>query len=174
MSRAPAMQLDRCPHRGWRRQQLSVQVAPSHPSPHTAGSMPSSTSATILGVGAILLWSSLASLTVLKGSVPPFETTAIAFAIGGVVLVAAALLRRRARQLLPTPASLALGIYGLFCYHALYFAALRLAASPAAALSASPSGLLTAPVSGRLPTPPPKPQHPACAPPRLWSAHTSA
>src|SRR5262249_36714989 len=127
MSRAPAMQFDRRPHRGWRRQQLSVQVAPSHPSPHTAGPMPSSTSATILGVGAILLWSSLASLTVLKGSVPPFETTAIAFAIGGVVLVAAALLRGRARQLLPTPASLALGTYGLFCYHALYFAALRLA-----------------------------------------------
>ena len=113
--------------------------------------MPSSTSATILGVGAILLWSSLASLTVLKGSVPPFETTAIAFAIGGVVLVAAALLRGRARQLLPTPASLALGIYGLFCYHALYFAALRLAPAAEASLIASLWALFTVLFSGLLP-----------------------
>src|SRR5262245_53641027 len=159
MSRAPAMQLDRRPHRGWRRQQLSVQVAPSHPSPPTAGPMPSSTSATILGVGAILVWSSLASLTVLKGSVPPFETTAIAFAIGGVVLVAAALLRGRARQLLPTPASLALGIYGLFCYHALYFAALRLAPAAEASLIASLWALFTVVFSGLLPDQPLRLRH---------------
>ena len=35
-----------------------------------------------LGLGAILLWSTLASLTALKGPVPPFQTTAIVFAIG--------------------------------------------------------------------------------------------
>ena len=51
--------------------------------------MPSSTPATLLGTGAILLWSSLASLTVLKGAVPPFQTTAIAFAVGGTMLAAA-------------------------------------------------------------------------------------
>src|SRR5215467_13533822 len=121
--------------------------------------MPSSTSATILGVGAILLWSSLASLTVLKGSVPPFETTAIAFAIGGVVLVAAALLRRRARQLLPTRASLALGIYGLFCYHALYFSALRLAPAAEASLIASLWALFTVVFSGLLPDQPLRLKH---------------
>ena len=44
----------------------------------------SSKTATALGMGAILLWATLASLTVLSGRLPPFQTTAIAFAIGGV------------------------------------------------------------------------------------------
>jgi drug/metabolite transporter (DMT)-like permease len=83
--------------------------------------------ATGLGMGAILLWSTLASLTVLSGGLPPFQTTAIAFAIGGTVVGLSAILRGRAGAMRPTPASLALGIYGLFGYHALYFAALSLA-----------------------------------------------
>lgn len=83
--------------------------------------------ATALGLGAILLWATLASLTVLSGGLPPFQTTAIAFATGGSVIALAAILRGRMRDMLPTPASLALGVYGLFGYHALYFAALRLA-----------------------------------------------
>jgi drug/metabolite transporter (DMT)-like permease len=83
--------------------------------------------ATGVGAGAILLWSTLASLTVLSGSLPPFQTTALAFAIGAAVVGAAAIARGRAVAMLPTPASLALGVYGLFGYHALYFAALRLA-----------------------------------------------
>lgn len=85
------------------------------------------TAATGLGVGAILLWSTLASLTVLAGSLPPFQTTAIAFAIGAAIVGTAAAVRGRAAAMVPTPASLALGVYGLFGFHALYFAALRLA-----------------------------------------------
>jgi drug/metabolite transporter (DMT)-like permease len=87
----------------------------------------SSKSATLLGTAAILLWSTLASLTVLSGRLPPFQTTAMAFAIGGSVIALAALVRGRAAFMRPTPASLALGVYGLFGYHALYFAALALA-----------------------------------------------
>ena len=87
----------------------------------------SSKSATLLGMAAILLWSTLASLTVLSGRLPPFQTTAMAFAIGGSVIALAALARGRARFMWPTSASLALGVYGLFGYHALYFAALALA-----------------------------------------------
>lgn len=83
--------------------------------------------ATALGLGAILLWSTLASLTVLSGGLPPFQTTAVAFAIGGSIIALAAILRGRATLMRPTSASLALGVYGLFGYHALYFAALRLA-----------------------------------------------
>jgi drug/metabolite transporter (DMT)-like permease len=83
--------------------------------------------ATALGMGAILLWATLASLTVLAGGLPPFQTTAVAFAIGGSVIAVAAVLRGRAGSMLPTPVSLALGVYGLFGYHALYFAALQLA-----------------------------------------------
>jgi hypothetical protein len=76
---------------------------------------------------AILLWATLATLTVLTGPIPPFQTTAIAFAIGGSVVALAALARGRAHLMRPTLASLALGVYGLFGYHSLYFAALRLA-----------------------------------------------
>ena len=83
--------------------------------------------ATALGLGAILLWATLASLTVLSGGLPPFQTTAVAFAVGGSVIALVAILRGRWSSMLPTPASLALGVYGLFGYHALYFAALRLA-----------------------------------------------
>jgi drug/metabolite transporter (DMT)-like permease len=111
----------------------------------------SSRAATALGLGAILLWATLASLTALKGPVPPFQTTAIAFAIGGALIVAVAVLRGRALLLRPTRASLALGIYGLFGYHALYFAALSRAPPAEASLIASLWALLTVLFSGLLP-----------------------
>lgn len=107
--------------------------------------------ATALGVGAILLWATLASLTALKGPVPPFQTTGLVFAIGGALIVLVAALRGRAALLTPTPASLALGIYGLFGYHALYFAALSLAPPAEASLITSLWALLTVLFSGLLP-----------------------
>jgi len=107
--------------------------------------------ATALGVGAIVLWATLASLTALKGPLPPFQTTAIVFTIGGALMVLIAVLRGRAALLRPTPASLALGIYGLFVYHALYFAALSLAPPAEASLIASLWALLTVLLSGLLP-----------------------
>jgi drug/metabolite transporter (DMT)-like permease len=111
----------------------------------------SSRAATALGLGAILLWATLASLTALKGPVPPFQTTAVVFAIGGTLMVVVAVLRGRAASLRPTLASLALGIYGLFGYHALYFAALSLAPPAEASLIASLWALLTVLFSGLLP-----------------------
>jgi drug/metabolite transporter (DMT)-like permease len=111
----------------------------------------SSGAATALGLGAILLWATLASLAALKGPVPPFQTMAIVFAIGGALIVAVAVLRGRALLLRPTRASLALGIYGLFGYHALYFAALSLAPPAEASLIASLWALLTVLFSGLLP-----------------------
>jgi drug/metabolite transporter (DMT)-like permease len=107
--------------------------------------------ATALGVGAVLLWATLASLAALKGPVPPFATTAIVFAIGGSLMVLIAALRGRAALLRPTPASLALGVYGLFVYHALYFAALSLAPPAEASLITSLWALLTVLLSGLLP-----------------------
>jgi drug/metabolite transporter (DMT)-like permease len=107
--------------------------------------------ATALGVGAILLWATLASLTALKGPIPPFQTTAMVFAVGGALMVLVAALRGRAAQLRPTRASLALGIYGLFGYHALYFAALSLAPPAEASLITSLWALLTVLFSGLLP-----------------------
>jgi drug/metabolite transporter (DMT)-like permease len=110
-----------------------------------------SRSATALGAGAIVLWASLATLTVLRGPMPPFQTTAIAFAIGGSVIALAAILRGRAAAMRPTPASLALGVYGLFGYHALYFAALSLAPPAEAHLLNSLWALLIVLFSGLLP-----------------------
>lgn len=82
---------------------------------------------TLTGCGAILLWASLAPLTVLKGDLPPFQTTAITFAIGGLCIAVMALLRGRVHAIRPTWPSLLLGVYGLFVYHTIYFAALGLA-----------------------------------------------
>ncbi len=87
----------------------------------------SSSAATLVGCGAIALWSLLAVLTAGSGPVPPFQLVAVTFAVGGALGLAIALLRGRAAALLPTPASLALGVGGLFGDTALYFAAVRLA-----------------------------------------------
>jgi drug/metabolite transporter (DMT)-like permease len=105
----------------------------------------------MLGAGAILLWATLASLTALSGPFPPFQTTAIAFTVGGTAMALVAGLRGRAAQLRPTPASLALGIYGLFAYHALYFAALKLAPPAEAHLVNSLWALLIVLFSALLP-----------------------
>lgn len=110
-----------------------------------------SRAATALGTGAILLWATLASLTTLRGPIPPFQTTAIVFVIGGALIVLVAAVRGRLALLRPTPASLALGIYGFFAYHALYFAALTLAPPAEASLITSLWALLTVLFSGLLP-----------------------
>lgn len=83
--------------------------------------------ATLIGFAAILLWSLLAVLTVLTGRVPPFQLLAMTFAIGGALgFVYVARMRAWAALRQPLPVW-ALGIGGLFGYHALYFFALRLA-----------------------------------------------
>jgi drug/metabolite transporter (DMT)-like permease len=85
--------------------------------------------ATAVGAGAVLLWSSLAVLATAGGPVPPFQMVAMAFALAfllaagtwvgrGESIVAHLRLDRRVW---------ALGIAGLFGYHACYFAALQLA-----------------------------------------------
>lgn len=83
--------------------------------------------ATLVGLCAILLWSSLALLTVLSGTMPAFELAASAFAIGGTAGLAAAALRGRLGALVQPWPVWSVGVGGLFSYHALYFAALRIA-----------------------------------------------
>ncbi len=107
---------------------------------------------TLLGFGAILLWSALAALTALKGgNIPPFQTTAIAFTIGGIVIAGVAAARGDLKKIRPTPASFILGLYGLFAYHALYFAALKFAPPAEAHLLNSLWALLIVLFSGLLP-----------------------
>jgi len=85
-------------------------------------------SATLIGFSAILMWSLLSLLTVASGTVPPFQLAAMTFAIGGALGATTWLFRRDAAHALKQPWQVwALGVAGLFGYHALYFLALRLA-----------------------------------------------
>lgn len=81
------------------------------------------------GLGAIVLWGALATLSVLAGPVPPFQLVAMTFAVGAAIGIVRA--RRRGiawSKLALWPARVwLLGVGGLFGYHALYFAALQLA-----------------------------------------------
>ena len=84
--------------------------------------------ATLTGFGAAALWSLLALFTVGTGRVPPFQVLSVTFAIGGLVGVSTWLRRPGVVLSLRQPVRVwALGIGGLFGYHALYFAALKLA-----------------------------------------------
>ncbi|ACL55492.1 DMT family transporter [Methylobacterium nodulans] len=84
--------------------------------------------ATLTGSGAILLWSLLALFTAASGAVPPFQLAAMTFLIGGLLGCASWIVRPSGvAALRQKPAVWALGLAGLFGYHALYFAALRLA-----------------------------------------------
>ena len=94
----------------------------------------SSRTATLIGFAAIAQWSLLALLTVASGRVPPFELAALTFAIAAVAGLAIAAARGRLAAVLPTAASLALGLYGLFGDTVLYFAALKLAPAAEASL----------------------------------------
>jgi drug/metabolite transporter (DMT)-like permease len=88
--------------------------------------MPSLSRPTIIGLGAIVLWSTLALFTAMSGGIPPFQLVAMTFAIGGSVILALAALRGTLHLARPTPASFALGVYGPFGDTAVYFAALKL------------------------------------------------
>ena|ERR1035437_270441 len=89
--------------------------------------LPSSNSrkSTLLALGAIGLWATLASLSVSLARVPPFLLTGLALLAGS--LIALPLSKFDLRQWrVPLP-TLALGVYGLFGYHFLFFIALRFA-----------------------------------------------
>ena len=86
-----------------------------------------SRTATFLGFGAIVLWGLLALFTTATVGIPPFQVTAITFAIGGVVGLCVLASRGQLALLVQPWPVMALGVGGLFGYHALYFAALKLA-----------------------------------------------
>ncbi|MFG1392084.1 aromatic amino acid exporter YddG [Xanthobacter agilis] len=90
-----------------------------------------SASATRIGLLAIALWATLALLTAATGQVPAFLLTALTFAIGGLVGLGAALAGGGGlsglKVLVQRPMAYVHGVGGLFGYHFLYFAALKLA-----------------------------------------------
>lgn len=94
---------------------MSGRPAPSRP-------------ATLAGFGAIGLWGLLALFTAASGTVPPFQLTAMTFAVGGGIGLAVVATRQGGLALLAQPPRVWLhGVAGLFGYHALYFTALRFA-----------------------------------------------
>ena len=115
-------------------------------------------SATFIGFGAIALWSVLALLTASAGAIPPFELAALTFAIGGGLGFLYAATRGRLAALVQPWPVWAVGIGGLFGYHALYFAALGRAPPAEASLIAYLWPLLTCcsrRCAGRAPARPP-------------------
>ncbi|MCB1489848.1 MAG: EamA family transporter [Bauldia sp.] len=81
--------------------------------------------ATLIGFTAVLMWSLLAVLTAASGRVPPFQLTAMAFAVSGLLGLVWIATTGRLRELaLPARAWL-LGVGGLFGFHFFYFTALR-------------------------------------------------
>ncbi len=86
--------------------------------------------ATLVGFSAVLMWSLLAWLTAASGSVPPFQLTAMAFAVGGTLGLLVIVLRGRVSELRQPWTAWAVGVGGLFGYHFVYFTAMRAAAEP--------------------------------------------
>jgi len=84
--------------------------------------------ATLIGLSAILMWSLLAVMTVATGTIPAFQLAAMTFAIGALAAAIGWIVRPQAVLALRQPPLVwAVGVGGLFGYHALYFLALRLA-----------------------------------------------
>ena len=80
-------------------------------------------SSRLAALGAIVLWSSLATLATLIPDVPVFLKTGIGLLIGS--LIALPLSRFQIRSLLVSPKIVLLGVYGLFGYHAALFFSLQ-------------------------------------------------
>lgn len=108
---------------------------------------------TWIGGTAVLMWATLALLTTLSGDVPPFQLTALSFSIATLIGGGFWWQQRLnpLRRLRLPLAVWALGIYGLFGYHFLYFMALRHAPAIEAGLIAYLWPLLIVLLAGLLP-----------------------
>ncbi|MDO0924596.1 EamA family transporter [Streptomyces sp. TG1A-8] len=107
--------------------------------------------ATGIGAGAVLLWASLALFTTLTGRIPPFQLTAMAFAVGGIIGLPRAVRGGAALARTVPRGAWALGVGGLFGYHFFYFLALRNAPAVDAGLIAYLWPLLIVVLSALLP-----------------------
>lgn len=86
-------------------------------------------SATLIGAGAILLWSTLTLLVTFVPGVPPFQLVALTFAVGSALMLVKWYVAGQCsveRLIHPWRVWL-IGVGGIFGYHAFYFAALYLA-----------------------------------------------
>ena len=108
--------------------------------------------ATLVGFGAVLLWSLLALLTDMTTPVPPFLLNALCFGIGGGLGLIWLWLSGGFGSLRGVGWKVyGFGTMGLFGYHALYFSALRMAPAAEASLIAYLWPLFIVLLSGLLP-----------------------
>lgn len=83
------------------------------------------------------MWSALALFTAASGAVPPFQLSAICFLIASLIGLSVMLRQPSRFRVLRQPIKVwALGLFGLFGYHFLYFTALRNAPAVEAGLIA--------------------------------------
>jgi drug/metabolite transporter (DMT)-like permease len=110
------------------------------------------TAATAIGFVAVVLWATLAALTIATAPVPPFLLNALTFGIGGALGLVWLAATGSLGQLRGVPAGAwALGILGLFGYHAVYFTAFRVAPAAETGLVAYLWPLFIVLFSGLLP-----------------------
>lgn len=75
----------------------------------------------LYALAAIVLWASLATLGASVAALPPFFTVGVSLMVGSLCAI------RHWRQWRVPPATLLLGVVGLFGYHFFLFVAFRLA-----------------------------------------------
>lgn len=94
------------------------------------------TRATAIGSVAVILWSLLALITTGARGIPPFQLTALSFAIASAVGLVYLVVRGRGAlaKLRQRPAAWLLGVGGLFGFHFFYFVALARAPAVDASL----------------------------------------
>jgi len=93
----------------------------------------------------------LAALIVAAHGLPPLQMVAMAFSVASVVMLVLVAWQGAWARVRQPPAALALGVYGLFGEHALFFTAVRLAPPAEASLIAYLWPLLIVLFSGLLP-----------------------
>ena len=92
--------------------------------------------ATLIGFSAVVMWALLALFTAASGSVPPFQLSAMTFALGTLVGLAMRSVSPPAPHAPIPPVVWLIGVGGLFGYHFFYFTALRNAPAVEASLIA--------------------------------------
>ena len=91
---------------------------------------------TLIGFTAVAMWALLAMLTAASGTVPPFQLSAMTFAIGTLVGLGIRIVQPAPKGLNIPLQVWIVGIGGLFGYHFFYFTALRAAPAVEASLIA--------------------------------------
>ena len=123
------------------------------PAAAAAGATSNRRAVTATGASALAMWATLAWLTTETSRIPAFQLMALVFGVSFAIAAAAWLVRGDSlrKRMTLAPGVWALGLFGLFGYHALFFVALRTAPAAEANLINYLWPLLLALLSALLP-----------------------